>query len=768
LTLHHAIADYNSGAIFADATRQPESRQEKTLLLMRYSLAWAGICALAIPLPAEAAPRRAKLEARVESALRESIPADGIPIEVTLRDDDLPRAGASRRSLIRSRQGRSRGRLPQGKFQIRHEYGQISGYSGWARPEAIDALLADPEVEAVTLDGRVHATLAQGGALIGAATAHSFGVTGNGIRVAVLDTGIDSDHPNLSDDIAAQRCFCDNNPNPVLGCCPGGGQTSTSAEDDEGHGTSVAGIITSNRVGGVGVAPDAEIVAVKVLASNGGGTFSDVTAGLDWVLTNRVALGIRVVNLSIGDGAQYNNSNAFPCSGTNTANAINALYNAGVSVFVSSGNAGYDNGIEFPACVAKAIAVGGVYDATVGNVSWCGNASCTTTLCTDTNTAADKFVCHSSSDEILDLLAPDWRTETAALGGGTRAFGGTSAAAPYAAAEAALLLQGNPTLTPAQIDAAMKAHGPLVTNPENGLSFRRTDVFGALSATALHVCGNNAVEIGEQCDDGNTVSGDCCSSTCSFESAGASCSDANACTASDSCNATGQCLSGAPLACNDGLFCNGSESCNPAIGCVAGTPPATDDGIACTDDSCDEALDSVLHTPVDAACSDGLFCTGEETCSAAIGCVAGTPPATDDGIACTDDSCDEAADVVVHAADHAACDDGAFCTGVESCDTLVGCLAGIPPIVNDGISCTEDSCDEPSDAVFHTPNPLLCDDGDACTAEACDSLLGCSHTPVPGCGASVPAAPLAYLAALAGALAAAGALWVRRRFRARD
>ena len=205
----------------------------------------------------------------------------------------------------------------------------------------------------------------------------------------------------------------------------------------------MAGIITSGGVvAAPGIAPDAGIAAIRVFGNSGGGRFSDIDAALDWVLDNRAALGIRVVNLSLGDGGQYGSPAAFPCSGSNTASAVSALVSAGVAVFAASGNEGFDAGISFPACVGSAISVGGVYDANVGPVSWCGNAQCTTILCTDNPTTADKFVCHSNSGANLDLLAPDWRTDAPQEGGGTHAFGGTSAASPYAAGEAAVLFAG--------------------------------------------------------------------------------------------------------------------------------------------------------------------------------------------------------------------------------------------------------------------------------------------------------------------------------------
>jgi subtilisin family serine protease len=162
---------------------------------------------------------------------------------------------------------------------------------------------------------------------------------------------------------------------------------------------------------------------------------------------------------------------------------VGALHDAGVAVFVASGNNGHDQGISFPACVAKAISVGGVYDANVGLVSWCGeDALCLSALCTDSATAADKFVCHTNSGLLLDILAPDYRTTTSARGGGvTTTFGGTSAASPYAAAEAALLFDADPSLTPEDVRNALAASGPLVLNPENGLSFPRADVEEAIA-----------------------------------------------------------------------------------------------------------------------------------------------------------------------------------------------------------------------------------------------------------------------------------------------
>ena len=91
--------------------------------------------------------------------------------------------------------------------------------------------------------------------------------------------------------------------------------------------------------------------------------------------------------------------------------------------------------------------------------------------------------------------------------------------------------------------------------------------------------------------------------------------------------------------CDDGLFCNGAETCS-AGSCQPGTPPSVDDGVSCTVDSCDEATDTILNTPDDAPCDNGLFCDGAETCNPVLDCQSGTTP-------CAGQSCDEAGDVCI-------------------------------------------------------------------------------------------------------------------------
>ncbi|MCH6564135.1 MAG: DUF4215 domain-containing protein, partial [Myxococcales bacterium] len=143
----------------------------------------------------------------------------------------------------------------------------------------------------------------------------------------------------------------------------------------------------------------------------------------------------------------------------------------------------------------------------------------------------------------------------------------------------------------------------LAWDPDNGqlLGTAQSDVFtildvppgsftqlGALSGLTdvegisfVPLCGDGVVDRDEQCDDGNTEDGDCCSSSCAFESAGSVCDDGDACTQNDTCDGSGRCT-GPSLDCNDGNLCT-DDACDPATGCTSiPNTDSCDDGDACT------------------------------------------------------------------------------------------------------------------------------------------------------------------------------------------
>jgi cysteine-rich repeat protein len=194
-----------------------------------------------------------------------------------------------------------------------------------------------------------------------------------------------------------------------------------------------------------------------------------------------------------------------------------------------------------------------------------------------------------------------------------------------------------------------------------------------------------------------------------------------------------------PARCTDGQFCNGAEVCHPANGCGPGVPPALSDGVGCTVDTCNEALDFVEHTPNDGACDDDLFCNGAEVCHPLDGCVAGDPPALNDGIGCTVDSCSEVEGRVIHRVENGNCDDGQFCNGLERCDPMLDCQPGQAPNLSDGVDCTEDSCDEVADRTVHEPRSQRCDDGVFCNGqEVCSVQADCMPGTAPVLDDGIP------------------------------
>jgi hypothetical protein len=175
--------------------------------------------------------------------------------------------------------------------------------------------------------------------------------------------------------------------------------------------------------------------------------------------------------------------------------------------------------------------------------------------------------------------------------------------------------------------------------------------------------------------------------------------------------------------CDDNIFCNGTETC-VAGSCVTGTPPSCDDGVSCTEDTCDVTSDACMNTPDDASCDDGDVCNGAETCNATLDCQAGTPLDCDDLELCTTDSCDSVtgcANVPVECPAGEQCDpaDGQCkappeCTVNEDCDDNIFC--------NGAETCDAGTC--------VNGTPPSCDDGVGCTVDTCDVTSdACMNTP---------------------------------------
>jgi subtilisin family serine protease len=340
---------------------------------------------------------------------------------------------------------------------------------GFVNAPALAALTDDPNVVRISLEGEVRPQLAEAVPLVGLDDLHAAGLTASGAQIAMLDTGVDLAHPDLAGAVIAQRCFCDDGLPGPGGCCPNGQNQQSgagAAQDDHGHGTRVAGVLTSaGAQAPLGGAPSAQIVAVKVLSAAGGGILSDLLAGLDWVL--QFQPNVTVVNMSLGGGLYPGNCDTADAVTITFANAIDQLRAAGALLVAGAGNNQSPTSMIVPACVSRAVSVGGVWDASLGAQSLLG--------CTDPATAPNQVACWSNSSQTTDVVAPGALITTSLLGGGAIAAAGTSYATPIVSACAATLIAAHPTALLEEITEALRSSGVHTVDAKNGLSYPRLD-----------------------------------------------------------------------------------------------------------------------------------------------------------------------------------------------------------------------------------------------------------------------------------------------------
>jgi hypothetical protein len=351
---------------------------------------------------------------------------------------------------------------------------------------ALERLMQDPSVSYIQLDGSGSGGLKEAVPAIGGDLVKSmYNLTGKGVRVAILDTGVVTAHPDLKDSIVAQHCFTQGD------CPPSRAREGTSAEDDHGHGSNVAGIITSNGVvSSVGFAPGAEIVAVKVDDQNDSGQISDWVSGLDWVYDNLSTLHVKIINLSICSSALYTDAAQCDSQEPALAKAVKNLVDAGVTIFSAAGNLGKTTTLSAPACNTGVIAVAATYDSNVGMqpadaatfaLKFGGGAA----NCGDATTAFDQITCFSNTPARVDLVTTGAPMTSDGLRNGTSTFWGTSQASPSAAGVAALMLECNPKLTPAEIKAAMIQTGVMRVDPKDGNKFPSLRALEAVRAVCF-------------------------------------------------------------------------------------------------------------------------------------------------------------------------------------------------------------------------------------------------------------------------------------------
>lgn len=171
--------------------------------------------------------------------------------------------------------------------------------------------------------------------------AYKLGLTGRGVTVAVMDTGIAA-HPDFGDRVVGFLDFCNKR---------------TAAYDDNGHGTHVAGIIAGNgqvAEGYCGIAPQAKLLILKVLDANGSGNTKSVLEGIDWLLKNHIRYQVRLLNISVGML-----KNAGEKEKKELLDAVDAAWDAGIMVVTAAGNNGpKENSVTIPGISRKVLTVG--------------------------------------------------------------------------------------------------------------------------------------------------------------------------------------------------------------------------------------------------------------------------------------------------------------------------------------------------------------------------------------------------------------------------
>lgn len=317
--------------------------------------------------------------------------------------------------------------------------------------EGVHQLAEDPQVETVWLDETVHTCLDVSVPLIRVPLVWQAGFRGKGIRVAVVDTGIDREHPDFAGRVLAGRSF-----------------VGASYADDNGHGTHVAGILAgSGAASGSryrGVAPEALLYAAKVLRADGSGLMSHVMAGVEWAVDQ----GAQVINLSLGGIG--------PCNGTDALSELcDAAVELGVVVCVAAGNAGPGTAtVGPPGCARQVITVGASDDSDrVADFSGRGPTLDGRVKPDVVFPGVGIVSCRAQGTDMGTPVDPHYTSAS-----------GTSMATPHASGTAALLLEAEPALTPAQVKRLLQDTAVNLGLDPNAQGSGRADGYAAYQAAS--------------------------------------------------------------------------------------------------------------------------------------------------------------------------------------------------------------------------------------------------------------------------------------------
>jgi subtilisin len=418
-------------------------------------------------LSAQGPPQPAQGRARVLVELR--LPGAYVP------EGQLAGAGvAAQRRAIDAAAARVLARLNPADHRLARRYQTVPLVAVEAGPAALAALNTSPDVARVFDDEIVRPVLAQSVPQIQGDQAWAVGYDGTGTTIAVVDTGVDSQHPFLAGKVIDEACFSSTVAGTSQTTCPdgtdqqiGAGAAAPCSLGDCIHGTHVAGIAAGSGATFSGVARGARLMAVQVfsvivdpascagVAPCAGAFSSDIIAGLEYVYGRAPALNVVAANMSLG-GATF----MAPCDDQPYKPAIDNLRAIGVASVIASGNNGDGNAISSPGCVSSAVSVGSVDKA--NQVSYFSNVA-----------------------SFLSLCAPGDGIHSSVPGGGFADLSGTSMATPHVAGAWAIIRQAVPGASVATVLSALRSTGLPITDTRlfgGGSTVPRVSIFQALAS----------------------------------------------------------------------------------------------------------------------------------------------------------------------------------------------------------------------------------------------------------------------------------------------
>ncbi|WP_088103775.1 S8 family serine peptidase [Halalkalibacter urbisdiaboli] len=311
-------------------------------------------------------------------------------------------------------------------FHPKHTFNYINAFSAELTVDQINKLSKHKDVTLIEQNVDVEMHLDTANRWYGTQKARDdFNLTGAGVTIAVLDTGVDHNHVDLNNHkVIGWRDFVNGRANPY---------------DDQGHGTHVASIAAGTGDGNQryqGVAPEASIVGIKVLNANGSGSMVQIIRGVEWMIENKDRFNIKVATLSLGLSGTSDGTDAL-------SQVVNAAVDRQIAVVVAAGNSGPTRyTIGTPGAAEKAITVGAMSD--VGEMGYF------LTEFSSRGPTADGRI-------KPDIVAPGYQITAAAANTTNEyvTFSGTSMACPFVAGTVALMIEANPVLTPEEIKSIL-------------------------------------------------------------------------------------------------------------------------------------------------------------------------------------------------------------------------------------------------------------------------------------------------------------------------